>query len=289
MSAFVMAVLVLIASLAVAVRSATRADGRAAAVERLVGGGPPSGSPRLVDVIWYRLDLPGDPERWWRPAMASLVAGATLALHRSGMTLGLAVPATGGAIAAATLVVARRRQVGGRPLDAVAVVEALTVPLCAGASLGGAVAAVVERGPSVAASAMTPLLEDIGRGRSARSAFDAWASELDDEGARIVANAIGVAAETGGSQVDALLRAGRTLREREALRREIRALASQARTSAVVLAVMPISFTVAVALLDPRPLAFLVGSPVGWACLAAGATADWVGWRWMSRLTGSVT
>ena len=78
-----------------------------------------------------------------------------------------------------------------------------------------------------------------------------------------------------------------TLRERDALAREVRALASQARTSAVVLVAAPLMFALVVGVVDDQVGRFLV-SPAGLVCVVVGLGLDAAGAVWMDRLTRDV-
>ena len=77
-----------------------------------------------------------------------------------------------------------------------------------------------------------------------------------------------------------------SLRERVALEREVSALSSQSRASAVVLVVAPVVFAAAAAVVDDRILNVLVGRPIGWACMGLGLGLDALGAFWMARLIG---
>ena len=77
-----------------------------------------------------------------------------------------------------------------------------------------------------------------------------------------------------------------SLRERVALEREVAALSSQARASAIVLVVAPVVFAAAASMVDRRILDLLVGQPIGWVCLGVGLGLDALGAVWMSRLIG---
>jgi tight adherence protein B len=92
-----------------------------------------------------------------------------------------------------------------------------------------------------------------------------------------------MAASTGGSPARAIDGVAATLRARQALAEEIRALSSQARASAVVIAGSPLVFGAASATTDERTGAFL-RTPLGLALVAAGVVLDVVGWWWMSKL-----
>jgi tight adherence protein B len=85
-----------------------------------------------------------------------------------------------------------------------------------------------------------------------------------------------------------MARVADTLRERRALRREVRALSAQARASAAVVAVAPLGFAVVMAATDEATAAFLFGSPAGLACVVVGLGLELAGWRWMQHIVGAV-
>ena len=66
---------------------------------------------------------------------------------------------------------------------------------------------------------------------------------------------------------------------------EVAAMASQARASALVITIAPLAFAALAAATDDRTAAFLLRSPLGVACLAAGLALDVVAAVWMRRLT----
>lgn len=194
-------------------------------------------------------------------------------------------------VAALGAVAAPRRR-RDRPLAALALAEAAE-------AIAGALRTGVGRVDAVllaSAGAPLPLRAELanaagsaGRGVPFVAAVEAWAVSSCAPGAALVAAAIVLAAETGGDVPIALDRAALTLRERVALDREVGALASQARSSAVVLAAAPVAFAVVAALIDPRTAGFLLRSPIGIGCLAAGLGLNVAGWRWMARITRSVS
>jgi len=226
--------------------------------------------------------VPGDPTpRWWAAQAVAVPAGALLVLGAPGLAI------VGLAVAAVAVAAGSPRDTAGPAVEPVAVIEALVGPLAAGATLGGAVDRVVAHGGQPA-DALEPVARAVADGAPVQQALDGWAADVDDDRLRLVTDAVAVAGSSGGSLARALLGAGETLREREALRRELCALGSQARASALVLVAVPIAFTAVVAVADRRVGAFLLMTPAGWACLLAGLVADGVGWWWMRRLIGSV-
>lgn len=76
-----------------------------------------------------------------------------------------------------------------------------------------------------------------------------------------------------------------SLRANLAVAAEVRALSSQARYSAMVIALAPLAFGVVAASADGRTADFLLRTRVGVACLAAGVALDVIGAWWMHRIT----
>lgn len=118
--------------------------------------------------------------------------------------------------------------------------------------------------------------------------LDAWAARTPAPGVRLLVAAASLGHEAGGAQARALDQVAATLRERLALQRETRALASQARASAALMVVAPVGFAAFTAATDAEVLGFLVGTPVGLVCLAVAVVLDALGALWMARLTQGV-
>lgn len=155
----------------------------------------------------------------------------------------------------------------------------------------------LERGASVAqafdAASVGPgrwstgarrLVRRVRAGASLAAALDLWAAEDDDHSVGVLRDALAISTTTGGSHIRAVDAVIAAVRERSALQREVRALASQARASAVMLVVMPVGFAVTVAVLDPRVRAFSLGSPGGLGCIAVGLALDVAGAWIMARM-----
>lgn len=143
-----------------------------------------------------------------------------------------------------------------------------------------------------AATAQGTLGDDLSRvSRSSASgvpldgALEQWSTECPLPGVRLTAAALALGAETGGASAQAIDGVAATLRTNLAIAGEVRALSSQARLSALVIALSPIAFAVLATSTDARAARFLVATPVGLVCLAVGLGLDAIGWLWMRRLT----
>ena len=168
--------------------------------------------------------------------------------------------------------------------DLAEVIDRVVAELAAGASLPVAFEAGGQLDSDAAAGLATAVARHR-RGQAMQSALDRWAGSPPRPEARLVADAVALAHDTGGSRRAALEGVASTLRERQALGDEIRALSTQAQASAVVLVVTPVAFGVAMALADHRVARFLFTTPPGWGCLVGGALLDGVGGLWMARAT----
>ena len=105
---------------------------------------------------------------------------------------------------------------------------------------------------------------------------------------RLAVAALALSADAGGVSARAVDGVAMTLRQRQTVRAEARALATQARLSAVVMALAPIAFGLVAMAADSRSMRFLFGTPAGLGIFGLGLLLDLCGFAWMSRLTRSV-
>lgn len=130
------------------------------------------------------------------------------------------------------------------------------------------------------------LAGEVASGRPLVPAVTRWRDAEPMPNRRLAATALELSADAGGASARVLDGVADSLRDRVALDREVAALSSQARASAVLLVVAPVVFTVFSGAIDPRIPATLFGTPVGWACLVIGLALDALGALWMARLLG---
>lgn len=153
--------------------------------------------------------------------------------------------------------------------------------LRAGANLSDAIVGV-----GVGDDLLASLAADIAAGRRLAPAVARWRACDPSPNRRLASVALELSAEAGGSGAGVLDGVAESLRDRVALEREVVALSSQARASAALLVVAPVVFTFVVGAVEPRLWSMLLGSPLGWACLALGVGLDALGAVWMARLVG---
>lgn len=231
----------------------------------------------------------GQSGRRLRPTASAAAVGVTAVLAGGWVTAGL----PGASLAALAVValawrrVARRRRahLSAREAQLPEALERLATAVRAGSSLGMALSEVGDAldpplGPEVA-----DLAARAQRGRALPHVLDEWAATGDDAGTRLAATAMVLSTIVGSAPARALDGVATTLRERLDLAAERRALAVQARTSALVLSVAPVAFMALLVAGDTSAARFVLGTPAGWTCLGVGLGLDALGAWWMTRLS----
>jgi tight adherence protein B len=228
-------------------------------------------------------------------------AGALLTRHRvwaAGLLLvpvavaplagpGLGVVAAAGWMAAPRIAagVAQRRAVERYDAAVPEALEGVARGLRSGAGLTQAVAEVGAHGPLPLRPDLAAVVATAQRGGGIVAGLEEWAERVPRPGVRLAVAALCLGAETGGAQARAVDGVASSVRQRLAAVAEARALATQARASAAVIALAPIGFCGVATTTDPRVGAFLFRSPAGLAVLVTGVGLDALGAWWMARLT----
>jgi tight adherence protein B len=164
------------------------------------------------------------------------------------------------------------------------VLEATARSLRSGTSLRIALSESTGHAPPRVQRSLAAVVLAAERGVPLVDAIDAWSTSITGDGVRLAGAALALSAELGGAAARSLDGVAATLRDRNAVRREVRALSSQARASAVVIGVAPVGFAVLAAAVDPQTIDFLLHSRAGVICLVVGVVLDGLGAAWMNRL-----
>lgn len=145
---------------------------------------------------------------------------------------------------------------------------ALAGTLRAGAGLQSGVRQVVRHSPRPLAQEVGLLLQQQRMGLAFDEALDALHGRVPTESIGLVVSAVKVAGQTGGSLAETLERIASTLRTRHQLLGRIRALTSQGRMQAWIMALLPVLLGFALHALDPPAMSRLWKSAEGLAVLA---------------------
>ncbi len=141
---------------------------------------------------------------------------------------------------------------------------------------------------SVASEADTPTSEEFSRivnetriGRDLNDALDEVAERMGSDDFTWVAQAIAIHREVGGNLAEVLDAVGHTIRERNAIRRQVKALSAEGKLSAIVLMALPFGVTFFISLSNPGYIAKFTQSFAGYSMLAVAAVMLLVGGLWL--------
>lgn len=129
------------------------------------------------------------------------------------------------------------------------------------------------------------LLDDLALGLSLAQAVERMADRVPTTEVRFFAAAIAFQARTGGRLSEALENLAGTLRARDLLDQRIRTVSHEARTSAIIIAVLPVLVTLGLFLFSPDYIALLFSNSLGRTVLVAAALWMLCGAWIMKRMT----
>lgn len=251
-------------------------------VRRRLGGGRPD--PVAVVPSWLAVALSragiDDHRRALVRWSVAVGLGGVLAVLTPGGRLVLATVVLGPPVALRLAQGRRGRQRAAQLPDAL---DAVGAGLRAGLALAPAVEAAATVGPPLGPE-LAAIGAEVRAGRPLDVALARWSAGATDAATALAGAALGVAASVGGPGARAVDGAAASLRDRLAADAEAAALSTQATASAAVLTVAPVAFAVLLTSLDPTAARFLLGTPVGWTCIAVGLALDAAGAWWMAAL-----
>jgi tight adherence protein B len=114
--------------------------------------------------------------------------------------------------------------------------------------------------------------------------LEAAAQRMQSKDFHWVVMAIRINRQVGGNLAEVLTNVGNTIRERERLRRQVKALSAEGVLSAWVLGLLPVMIGLFVALTRPEYLAPMLTEPIGWIMIAIGLVLYIAGVVWMRNL-----
>lgn len=161
---------------------------------------------------------------------------------------------------------------------------ALAGALQAGSGLQSGLRQVVQHTKRPLAQEWGLLLQQQRMGMTLNDALDALHARAATESVGLVVAAIKVASQTGGGLAETLTRISATLRTRLQLLGKIRALTSQGRMQAWIMASLPLILAAAIYSLDPGAMSQLWGSALGWGVLVLIAMLELAGIALVRRI-----
>ncbi len=156
--------------------------------------------------------------------------------------------------------------------------------LASGFSLLQALDSVAKDAPEPASKEFSRALAEARIGSDVSDALDKMAVRMDSHNMRWTTMAIRIQREVGGNLAETLRTTAATLREREMLRRQVKALSAEGRLSAYALVCLPIGLFLYSTWANHDYVALLWTRAIGIAMLAAGVVAIGLGILWMRSI-----
>lgn len=236
-----------------------------------------------------RADLPWRAGEWWVIRVISVIVAVVVAVlfingsfltSLAGVLIGLVV-----GFLLPTLVLrflAKRRS---RKFEAVLpdVMMLVATSLSSGFSLLQALDSVARDAPEPAAKEFSRALAESRIGSDISDALEHAAERMESENMRWAVMAIRIQREVGGNLADTLRTTAATLREREQLKRHVRALSAEGRLSAYILIALPIGIFVYSTFTNYEYVSLLWTRTLGWIMLAGGIVSMIIGIFWMRK------
>jgi len=157
--------------------------------------------------------------------------------------------------------------------------------LTAGLSLAQSLDTIVRVGQEPVTSEFKRVIVESRLGVGLEDALDGVAERMQSLDFKWVVMAIRIQREVGGNLAELLNTVAATLREREYLRRHVKALSAEGRLSTWILGGLPPVFLLYLTLSKPEYVHPLYSRPIGWMMLGAMTMLLGVGVFWMSKVS----
>jgi tight adherence protein B len=155
--------------------------------------------------------------------------------------------------------------------------------LRAGHSLLRAVDAVSQDAVSPTAEEFARIVNETRVGRDLGDSLDEVAERMASEDFLWVAQAIAIHREVGGNLAEVLDAVGHTIRERNGIRRQVKALSAEGKLSAIVLGSLPFAIMAFISMTNPSYLAKFTQSFMGYGMLGAAVVLMLFGMFWLKK------
>ncbi len=179
------------------------------------------------------------PAEFMLLVIAAAAVSAALGLVVSGVLLAVVLGAVALVVSRVLLGVraGRRRSAFADQLDDS--LQLMASSLRAGHSILRAMDAVAQEAPAPTSEEFAAIINQSRMGRDLTDALDDLAARMSSDDFSWVAQAIAIQREVGGNLAEVLDAVGHTIRERNAIRRQVKALSAEGKLSAIVLMALP--------------------------------------------------
>jgi tight adherence protein B len=224
------------------------------------------------------------PQDFALMVIVGVLAAGAAGLLLGGPLLGLALAALAPVLAKVGITVrtGRRRKAFADQLDDS--LQLMASSLRAGHSLLQALNSVSHETEEPTSEEFARIINEIRIGRPVGQALDEAAARMQSEDFVWVTQAIAINREVGGNLAEVLDGVGDTIRERNQIRRQVKALSAEGRLSAIVLMLLPVGVAGFLSMSNPEYLLKLTESLVGYGLLGAAGVLMITGGLWLRKV-----
>lgn len=155
--------------------------------------------------------------------------------------------------------------------------------LRAGHSLMQALSSVAKEAEEPSSEEFSRIINETRVGRELSHSLTDSARRMGSEDFIWVTQAIQINREVGGNLAEVLDRVGHTIRERNQIRRQVKALSAEGRLSALVLMLLPVVTGGFLWFVRPEYIGKFTESVIGWALLVVAAILMTAGYFWLRK------
>ena len=194
-----------------------------------------------------------------------------LLLGAGNLVLGVLVVVVGAIGPSIYLKVKRRKRLKAFSTGLADTLQLMSGSLSAGLSLAQSIDTIVREGTEPISGEFRRVVIETRLGVTLEDSMEGVAERMESRDFTWVVMAIRIQREVGGNLAELLLTVAATLREREYLRRHVRALSAEGRLSCYVLGGLPPGFLLYLTLTKPEYVKPMYTTPIGWILLAGMA------------------
>ncbi|GAB3252687.1 hypothetical protein GCM10027425_11400 [Alteromonas gracilis] len=224
----------------------------------------------------------------WLPvhAVIGLVVGALGLLLTSGNLVGLILGLLLGLLVPWVILGIRQsRRMAAFQAQLAETLQLMAGSLQAGLSLAQSIDTIVREGSDPVAGEFRRAVVEARLGVDLEDSLEGIADRMQSKDFKWVVMAIRIQRQVGGNLAELLLNVAGTLREREYIRRHVRALSAEGRLSVYVLGGLPPVFMAYLALTNWDYVSVLFLTPLGWLMLGGMGVLLAVGVTWMTKVS----
>lgn len=252
-------------------RATNRATGAIEAILRRRGGG------RIAVGALERAGLSVSSADYVLMSGAAVLVGVVVGYLVGGPLLAVLLALVAVVAAFGFLVIKRSRRESDFADQLDDLVALLATNLRAGHSLLQSMDGLAREIEEPAKAEITGVVNQVRVGRDLGEALEESAERMNSDDFRWIAQAIAIHRQVGGNLADVLDTVGETIRERNQIRRQVKALSAEGKLSAYVLMGLPILLTIAMSVLNPTYMGRLTESLLGYAMIGASLVLLTVG------------